>query len=114
MRRVVLVLVMAGVATVSSALPRAQDPATPTFRAGTTLIEFTFVARDGKGNPVADLEKEDVVVTENGQAREVVFFRFDGAPPQPSPNVLSLVITRTDSKPHRMPRAISQQFSWTA
>ena len=88
MRRIVLVLVIAGVATVSSALLRAQDPPTPTFRAGTTLIEFTFVARDGKGNPVADLAKEDVVVTENGQPREVVFFRFDGAPPQPSPNVL--------------------------
>jgi VWFA-related protein len=67
---------------------RAQDPATPTFRAGTTLIEFTFVARDAQGNPIADLTKDDIVILENGQPRAVEFFRFDGAPPQPSPTKL--------------------------
>jgi hypothetical protein len=34
--------------------------ALPTFRSGTTLVEFTFVAIDGKGDPVTDLKKEDV------------------------------------------------------
>lgn len=51
-----------------------------TFRAGTTLVEFTIVALDDKGNPVTDLTREDLVVTEQGQPREVVFFRFEGAP----------------------------------
>ena len=88
MQRIVLALVIAGIATVSTTWLRAQDPPTPTFRAGTTLIEFTLVARDSQGNPIADLTKDDIVVTENGQPREVEFFRFDGAPPQPSPNVL--------------------------
>ena len=37
---------------------------------------------------MTDLAKEDVVVTENGQPRNVEFFRFDGAPPQPSSDVL--------------------------
>ena len=107
-------LVIAGIATVSTTWLRAQDPPTPTFRAGTTLIEFTLVARDSQGNPIADLTKDDIVVTENGQPREVEFFRFDGAPPQPSPNVHSRrVISRTDSRPHRTPRAISQRCSWT-
>jgi VWFA-related protein len=88
MQRIVPALVIAGIATVFTTWLRAQDPPTPTFRAGTTLIEFTLVARDSQGNPIADLTKDDIVVTENGQPREVEFFRFDGAPPQPSPNVL--------------------------
>lgn len=71
-------------ALASAPLIRAQDPPTPTFKTGTTLIEFTVVVRDDKGNPVVDLTKDDLVVTENGQPREVEFFRFDGAPPQPS------------------------------
>ena len=67
---------------------RAQDTQPPTFRAGTTLIEFTIVARDSEGNPIVDLTRDDIVVTENGQPRTIEFFRFDGAPPQPSPNAL--------------------------
>jgi hypothetical protein len=51
----------------------------PTFRAGTTLVEFTVIARDNKDRPVIDLAKDDIVVTEDGTARDVAFFRFDGA-----------------------------------
>ena len=50
----------------------------PRFRSGTTLVEFTVVALDGDGKPVIDLVKEEVVVTEQGQVRELAFFRFDG------------------------------------
>src|SRR5918992_5697754 len=82
--RVRAFLVLCG-ALVTAAVLGAQDPPTPTFRAGTTLIEFTFVALDAQGNPVTDLTKDDIVITENGQPRVVEFFRFDGAPPQPSP-----------------------------
>src|SRR5712691_11858881 len=59
----------------------------PTFRAGTTLVEFTFVATDGKGNPVTDLTKEEILVTENGRPRELAFFRFEGryTPVRPPP-----------------------------
>jgi VWFA-related protein len=67
---------------------RAQQPL-PTFRAGTTLVEFTFVALDDKGNPVIDLAKDEVRLSEDGKPRDVAFFRFDGAPassqPQPLP-----------------------------
>lgn len=62
----------------------AQDTLPPTFRAGTTLIEFTIVVRDSQGNPVTDLTKDDLSITEQGQPRAVEFFRFDGAAPQPS------------------------------
>lgn len=48
------------------------------FRAATTLIEFTVVATDRNGNPVTDLKQDDLVVTEDGQSRDIAFFRFDG------------------------------------
>jgi VWFA-related protein len=82
MKPTVFVLLL-GALVLAPAL-RAQDPPTPTFRAGTTLIEFTIVALDSQGNPIVDLTKDDIVVTENGQPRAVEFFRFDSAPPQPS------------------------------
>jgi VWFA-related protein len=68
----------------------AQQAETPTFRTGTTLIEFTIVALDSKGNPVTDLKKEEIAITENGEPREVAVFRFEGGgeelpPPEPLP-----------------------------
>jgi VWFA-related protein len=62
---------------------RAQD--TPSFRAGTTLVEFTIVALDDKGNPIVDLAIEDLVIVEDGQSRDIAFFRFDGAPAPAAP-----------------------------
>ncbi len=50
----------------------------PTFRSGTTLVEFTLVALDEDGNPITDLKKEDVVLSDGGRRREMAFFRFDG------------------------------------
>jgi VWFA-related protein len=52
----------------------------PTFRTGTTLVEFTVVALDSKSNPVTDLTQADLALTDRGQPREIAFFRFDGAP----------------------------------
>ena len=51
----------------------------PTFRAGTTLIEFNLVATDQKGNPVTDLKQDEVEIIERGKPRPVEFFRFDGS-----------------------------------
>lgn len=54
-------------------------PETPTFRAGTTLVDFTIVAVDARGNPVTDLRRDEVAILEDGQSREVAFFQFEGA-----------------------------------
>src|SRR5688500_16201063 len=86
MRLAVAALALTGLVLTPSV--RAQDVTPPTFRAGTTLIEFTIVVRDNRDNPIVDLTKDDIVVTENGQPRAVEFFRFDGAPPQPSTTAL--------------------------
>jgi VWFA-related protein len=58
--------------------PRAQS--TPTFRAGTTLVEFTLVATNEHGDPVTDLKPSDIEIIESGKPRAVEFFRFDGGP----------------------------------
>jgi VWFA-related protein len=50
----------------------------PTFRAATTLVEFTVVASDAQGGPVTDLGQTDFSITENGQTRPIAFFRFEG------------------------------------
>jgi VWFA-related protein len=60
----------------------------PTFRSGTTLVEFTVVAVDGKGNPVTDLRKEEFAVTEQGKPREIAIFRFEGASAATGPEPL--------------------------
>jgi len=52
---------------------------TPTFHTGTTLVDFSVVALDRKGNPVTDLTKEEIEVTDKGRRRELAFFRFEGA-----------------------------------
>ena len=53
----------------------------PTFRAGTTLIEFTVVVTDADGKHVTDLRREDVSIVEGGRPRDVAFFQYEGAPP---------------------------------
>src|SRR5260221_347080 len=64
----------------SSVIALRAQVATPTFRAGTTLVEFTVVAQDSKGNAITDLTREDLVLTDKGQVRDVAFLRFDGGP----------------------------------
>lgn len=77
MRRLAFALLIGALANSAITALRTQDQ--PTFRTGTTLIEFSIVALDDKGNPVTDLIKDEIVVSERGQSREVAFFRFEGS-----------------------------------
>lgn len=69
------------IAAFASTLIAQPQPERPTFRTGTTLIEFTLVASDAKGNPVTDLKQNELSITENGRPREIAFFRFEGGTP---------------------------------
>jgi VWFA-related protein len=69
--RAILLALLAGVSVAAQ---------TPMFRAATTLIEFSVVALDGDGDPIGDLTKDEITISEQGEAREVAFFRFVGAP----------------------------------
>ena len=55
-----------------------QQP--PTFRATTTLVEVSVVALDAKGDPVTDLKKEEIALTDKGREKELAFFLLEGAP----------------------------------
>src|SRR4051812_1411228 len=55
-----------------------QSPGTPTFRTSQTVIEFTIVAMDARGNPVTDLKQTEISITDDGKPRQIAFFRFEG------------------------------------
>ena len=51
----------------------------PIFRAGTTLVEFSIVATDQRGQPITDLTQDEIAILQNGKAQPVAFFRFEGS-----------------------------------
>ncbi len=77
-----------------SALPTAAQDQPPVFRTRTTLIEFTLVALDEDGNPVTDLKKDEIVVKDKGQPRNLAVFRYEGGEqsrtaPKPPPGIFT-------------------------
>jgi VWFA-related protein len=50
-----------------------QDTPTPTFRAGTRLVEVDVVARS-EGAPATGLTKDDFTLLDNGKAQKIAFF----------------------------------------
>ena len=69
-----------GVLIAGSIVGNAQQSTLPTFRAGTTLVDFTVVAADARGNPVVDLRKDEISIVEDESNRDVAFFQFEGKP----------------------------------
>ena len=63
----------------AAAVLAGQQNTTPIFRAGTTLVEFTVVATDERGQPVTDLKKDEISVVQDGKPQPIAFFRFEGA-----------------------------------
>src|ERR1035438_1119823 len=50
-----------------------QDTPTPTFRAGTKLVEVDVIARS-KGAPATGLTKDDFTLLDNGKPQKIAFF----------------------------------------
>src|SRR5438132_12649595 len=83
----------------------------PTFRAETTLVEFTIVALGSKGNPVTDLKKEEISVADNGRNRELSALRFDGAQTHATPALAPpapLPPGAFSNRPEHTPAAVSR------
>jgi VWFA-related protein len=125
MNRRLLAALFVSILGVSGHAQNAQPPApTPTFRTSQTLIEFTVVATDGRGSPVTDLKQDELSITDNGRARPVAFFRFEGTPenaaaaharttplapgifsnrseftPGPARNIIAIVIDSLNTRP---------------
>lgn len=86
--------VLAPAAIAAQAPPEQQAPAA-TLRSTTRLVQVSVVVHDKKGEPVADLKKEDFTITERGKAQDIAFFavesagKLPGRVPQLPPNVFS-------------------------
>jgi VWFA-related protein len=74
-----IVAIVAYTATALAQGPDAPGGTGPIFRAGTTLVEFTIVATDNRGEPVTDLKSHEVAIVQNGKPQPVAFFRFEGS-----------------------------------
>jgi VWFA-related protein len=54
--------------------PTQTDPQRPTFRTSVNLVTADVIPRDGKGQFVANLKRDDFIVLEDGVAQEVASF----------------------------------------
>src|SRR5579862_2212368 len=52
----------------------AYAPPAPMFRAGTQLVQVSVIAQDKKGQPVADLRREEFQIFDNGSPQEIRVF----------------------------------------
>jgi len=78
MRRIAIAALGILIASSIAGRARQADPVAPTFRAGTTLVDFNIVAVDARGNPVTDLRRDEIVILEDNQNRELSFFQYEG------------------------------------
>jgi len=64
-----------------------QPPPTPTFRAGTELVQVNVVAQDQNGKPVAGLRREEFRLFDNGVPQEFPLFVAETGTGSPPPAV---------------------------
>src|ERR1700731_4825763 len=62
----------------------AQQPTAPpekplVLKATTRLVQVSAIVQDGKGNPVADLKKEDFQIKVNGKLQPIRVFSMDSS-----------------------------------
>jgi VWFA-related protein len=74
-------LVFAVVLTITGTMVRTQDPpapqggAQPTFRTGVNIVRVDVIVSDKNGNPVADLNKDEFEIVEDGRTQTIDLFR---------------------------------------
>src|ERR1700722_5452789 len=73
-------------ATIVAAQTQTPPTPTPTFRAGTKLVEIDVVAKD-KNGPAGGLTKADFTLFDNGKPQEISVFSVKSA--QPSAHLTS-------------------------
>jgi VWFA-related protein len=76
---------LAGVAAAQDApAPPAGEEAPPAFAAEVEQVIVDLVVTDGKGNPVAGVSQEDLVISEDGVPQSIVSFDAVALPDEPS------------------------------
>ena len=100
------------------------QPQTPVFRTGADAVVLDIVVRDRRGRPIRDLAREEVVVLEDGQPREVMAFRLieghappaalESGPASPDPlrriTLVTLVFDRLTQGSRQLARKAALDF----
>ncbi|HLH04168.1 MAG TPA: VWA domain-containing protein [Bryobacteraceae bacterium] len=95
----------------------AQSP--PTISVNTRLVQFSVVAHDKHGNPVADLTKDDFEIKDNGQLRPISVFVVENStsssqspqPPALPANVVRNRPTRSGTAPRNITVVLLDAYS---
>jgi VWFA-related protein len=84
-----------------------QDTPSPTFRAGTKLVEVDVIARS-KGAPATGLSKDDFILFDNGKPRKIAFFSVQSgraaAPPAANVTPLPAGVVTNRAEPEGHPQ----------
>ncbi|MBI4874782.1 MAG: VWA domain-containing protein [Acidobacteria bacterium] len=57
----------------------AQEPVPPVLRVTTRLVQINVIVHDRKGQPVADLTKDDFVLLDQGREQKLAYFSVESA-----------------------------------
>jgi VWFA-related protein len=83
----VFAVALAITGTMVSTQGQPASQAQPTFRTGINIVRVDVIVTDRSGNPVADLNKEDFEIVEDGRTQTIDLFRqirIDATAPEPS------------------------------
>src|SRR6266540_1223058 len=85
--------------------PQNRGDQVPVFRSTTRLVQVSVVVHDGRGQPVADLKKEDFSLTERGKPQQISVFSVASTsapaspPPELPPHIFSNALSRRAGTP---------------
>lgn len=82
--------VLAGIfllSTVMVRMPLSGQQPQPTFRSNTAVVSVDVVVRDGAGEPVRGLTKQDFTILEDGKPQDIQTFTFEEVVTRPRPPI---------------------------
>ena len=101
------VVTAAALVVLAVAVVRAQQPQQPTFRAGTSFVPVLSTVLDTSGRLVADLERSDFTILDNGKPQEILSFQNSV---EPFTVVVTLDFSYSMNNNLALLRAAAEQF----
>ncbi len=108
-----LAIFLAWLQAAASAPAAPQAPPQPVIKITTRQVEISVVARDKKGQPVADLTRDDFTLLDGGQPQEIRYFHFEKEEPHaemaalPAGVVSNRVLAAGDGRSVALPNALT-------
>ena len=94
--RILIVMAFLAVTSAAIALAARDAPQSPQIRVSTRLVQVSVIARD-KDGPVQDLTKDDFIVLDKGQPRQVSVFSVESGESTAIPQLAKLLPPNTFS-----------------